>query len=573
MVARSTLKKIAQYSVLGQRLYRAYRRREARQYVPDWERILGSEPGRWEEARRAAASGKRILLATGAGGHPAPPLVDSLLAVALTLRGAAVHFSVCDRALPACLMAEVGLMPPRRLARRGPQSYFCWGCFERADALYAPLSLPVHRQSRYCTSEEVEEAQEVAKSLPLEQIPAHRVDDVAVGEHALAGALRFFARASLDGQAAGEAVLRRYLQAAMLTLFATRRLLRKTDCECVCVNHGIYVPHGIVAEVARREGRRLVAWNVAYRKRCFIFSHSDTYHHTLMNEPAAAWENIPWSAEREDDIVQYLRSRRRGGRDWIAFQSQRPKEERGEISRDLAGIDWDRPCVGMLTNVAWDAQLHYPANVFRNMFEWLVQTVEFFAKRDDLQLIIRVHPAEVSGDIPSRQKSADELRTAFPQWPRNVFVIPPSSRVSTYAVMDACNAVIIYGTKTGVELTSMGIPVIVAGEAWIRNRGVTIDARSREEYFRTLERLPFPSRMEPTLVERARKYAYHFFFRRMIPVDQVAPTGVEPPFHIAAKDLRAFEPGRSKGLDVICDGILTGSPFIYPAEEYGIGRE
>jgi len=25
-----------------------------------------------------------------------------------------------------------------------------------------------------------------------------------------------------------------------------------------------------------------------------------------------------------------------------------------------------------------------------------------------------------------------------------------------------------------------------------------------------------------------------------------------------------------KGLDVICDGILHGSPFIYPAEELGL---
>ena len=39
-------------------------------------------------------------------------------------------------------------------------------------------------------------------------------------------------------------------------------------------------------------------WNVAYRKRRFIFSHDDTYHHTLMTEPRDYWEQMPLSAAR-----------------------------------------------------------------------------------------------------------------------------------------------------------------------------------------------------------------------------------------------------------------------------------
>lgn len=87
-----------------------------------------------------------------------------------------------------------------------------------------------------------------------------------------------------------------------------------------------------------------------------------------------------------------------------------------------------------------------------------------------------------------------------------------------------CNAVIIYGTKTGVELTSMGIPVIVAGEAWIRNKGITIDVKSKEGDIKILDQLSLSERMNNKLIERARKYAYHFFFRRMIPLPQMKPT-------------------------------------------------
>ena len=48
------------------------------------------------------------------------------------------------------------------------------------------------------------------------------------------------------------------------------------------------------------------------------------------------------------------------------------------------------------------------------------------------------------------------------------------------------------------------------------------------------------------------------------------PTGVWPPYDVGIESLEDLLPGRSPGLDVICEGNLEGRPFIYPAEEFGI---
>jgi hypothetical protein len=183
-------------------------------------------------------------------------------------------------------------------------------------------------------------------------------------------------------------------------------------------------------------------------------------------------------------------------------------------------------------------------------------------------LVIRVHPAEITAELPSRQLVVEEIDKAFPILPPNIFVISPESKMNTYALMDNCNSVVIYGTKTGVELTSFGIPVIVAGEAWIRNKGITIDPESQRDYFKILDRLPFNDRMSEEQKQRARKYAYHFFFRRMIPVEVVRPTDGNPSFVLAVENLAELLPGKNPGLDVICNGILSGKDLIYEDEKF-----
>jgi hypothetical protein len=267
----------------------------------------------------------------------------------------------------------------------------------------------------------------------------------------------------------------------------------------------------------------------------------------------------------EDEVMDYLKSRWHGTKDWIWFH-EKPEEDLASIAAEL-GVDFNRPCIGMLTNVMWDAQLHYRANAFPNMLEWVIQTIRYFIERPELQLLIRVHPAEIRGTLPSRQPLVAEIQRVFPNLPKNIIVIPPESHVSTYAVMSQCDTVIIYGTKTGVELTSMGIPTIVAGEAWIRNKGITRDATTPAQYFEMLDELPQRQRLDERVTERARKYAYHFFFRRMIPLSFMKESKVGAPFRLELDSIEQLLPGRDLGLDVICDGIMNGKEFIYPAEQ------
>jgi hypothetical protein len=528
---------------------------------PDWKPLVGARRSLWDSARNAAQGGPRVLMATAIGSYAHGIALESALAAALTFRGAEVHALLCDGAMTACAECEASFYPDiGKFARQGPARDLCRDCAWPAERVYSQLGIRVHKYSDWLTSEDRLEARRLATSIRFDDVAAFTFDGLAIGEHATAGALRFFASGSLRDEPHGAAVLRRYLESSLLTAMATRRLMRSITFTSAVFTHGIYVPWGIVGEVARREGVHVSTWNVAYRKRRFIFSHEDTYHHTLLTEPHAQWPDLTISEALHRDLMQYLASRREGVFDWIVFH--RPnRQTTDEIARQ-AGIDPDKPVIGLLTSVTWDAQLHYPSNAFPNMLEWLVQTCEYFATRPDLQLLIRVHPAEISGFPQSRQPILRELRKRLPALAANIIVVPPESGMSTYALMSLCNSVIIYSTKTGVELTSVGIPVVVAGEAWIRNKGLTHDASTPAEYFRILERLPFAARLGPSQLARARRYAYHFFFNRMLPLPFIEPKAGFPIYRLKLDSLEQLLPGGSPGLDTICDGILGGRPFV-----------
>jgi hypothetical protein len=540
------------------------RRRRAARWLTRWRELPASGA-----PVEAPLETRKILLGTDVGGHLNGTVLEAALGAALRLRGHEVDMLLCDGVLPACLECTYVQLEPDRMARGGPQSSLCGYCYRTGARSVEGLDIRTHAFSSLLTAADRAEARSLAAGVTHDEVGQLQVDGLRVGEHALAGTLRYFARATLGDTAQELVILRRYVEAAVITVRAAQALLRREKYDVAVFHHGIYVPQGLLGEVCRAEGVRVVNWNPGYRSRTFIFSHDNTYHHTLMDEPTSTWESEGWDETREAQVLDYLESRWSGTRDWIYFHRE-PQHDVEEIEREV-GIDFSaRPTIGLLTNVMWDAQLHYPANAFPSMHAWIVETVRWFAEHPELQLLIRVHPAEITGWLPSRQQVVNEINREFPELPENVFIVGPGSQVSTYAAMLECDSVIIFGTKTGVELTSLGVPVIVAGEAWIRGKGVTRDVTSRASYAEILSTLPIKDRMSEAQTRRARQYAYHFFFRRMIPLEFMEPSGVDIPVYWASvRDLADLAPGASIGLDVVCSGIVDGTPFVYPADRVG----
>ena len=502
----------------------------------------------------------KVLIATSTGGHRAAIEMELVLTASLKVRGVHVMSLLCDGVLSACQMCEPRLFPNvKTFAKHGPIA-LCESCFLSGKSKYFDLDIESKLYSNYLHMVDYQKIDELLASVSVENIHDYKIGVVPIGEHAKAGTLRYFARGTIPKTEHATNVYKRYFKASLLTYFMINNFLDEEKIDVAVFHHGIYVPQGILTDTFKSRNVRVVNWNVAYRENCFIFSHNNTYHHTLMHEDKRNWEELQWSDTLEDKITTYLEDRRRGTQDWTSFVGD-PVFNKEKIIASL-GCDAKRPQVLCLSNVIWDAQLHYPENAFKDMIEWVNVTIEYFVERPDLDLIIRIHPAEIRGSVPTRQPLEFEILKKFPKLPKNIFLVKPENNISTYSLAEISNCALIYGTKMGVELAARSLPVIVAGEAWIRNKGLTIDVKDKIEYLLQLEKLPFQKKLTEKQTTLAKKYAYHFFFQRMIPVNCFSRDGKIQPYKFTGSVMDLVE-GSDPGLDVICDGITNGAPFVY----------
>jgi hypothetical protein len=145
------------------------------------------------------------------------------------------------------------------------------------------------------------------------------------------------------------------------------------------------------------------------------------------------------------------------------------------------------------------------------MADWMERTVRFFADRSEVQLVIRIHPAETWTVGPS---VTGIIRGVLPELPPHIRVFGPTEKVNTYDLMDITDLALVYTTTAGLEMATRGIPVLVSGLAQYRKKGFTLDADTWEEYFLALDRalkdLP-GSRLTPNQIERAWNYTYFYF--------------------------------------------------------------
>jgi hypothetical protein len=303
-------------------------------------------------------------------------------------------------------------------------------------------------------------------------------------------------------------------------LFAAERfyaLLQDTKPEAVIVPNGTIQELAAAYRVAKFAGVPVTTYEFSDQKDCIWMAQNSEI---MRQETRSIWEtrkNKPLTEQQRNRIEALYKAKVQGDlfenfvRHW-----QSSKREGGNKVKQTLGLD-DRPMVLLATNVLGDS-LTLGRQVFsKTMAEWIERSVEYFAKRNDIQLVIRIHPGETLTHGPSM---VDVVNAVLPQLPEHIHLIGPSEKVNTYDLIEMADLGLVYTTTTGMEMAMSGVPVVVAGVTHYKNNGFTFDPQTYPEYFELLDKIlnqPANYRLSKEQVDLAWRYAYTFFFEFSLP--------------------------------------------------------
>jgi hypothetical protein len=482
------------------------------------------------------ANGKRVLvLALRMWTHHTT--YESVIAQALRLRGTDVALLTCGGGQPIC---EVGW--GRRVSPRP-----CDRCAYFTDRVASRGAFQVMRlgdEFPWGTSPNRAPAE-------LDGSPGIIAPDAAVASVAW-----FTKSADAERTRDGAAVERDFGISVAAVEAAFGRILDRFRPDVVFALNGLFAAERAVRAVAADRGVRVVTYEIAPRKEALVFGQTSAAPEMVMDGLAEDQSSRALSKLESEALDALLQARVTGESAHERYFDEQLKHD-GETVRSALAIAPGMRVVSAFSNLAWDTALLGNDVAYESQFDWLAHASKIVAARDDTVLVIRVHPAESRWG--TGQPVEAELAHRVGDLPRNVLLVRPDEPLSSYGLLAITDLALCYTTTVGLEAAVRGIPVAVGGRTHYRGRGFSIDVDSRGDLEKAIGERPA---MSPEQVELARRYAFAFFFRLMIPFKQVRiVNGRLAEVPESAEDLL---PSRDPYLDFVCDRIIDGGDFFLP---------
>jgi hypothetical protein len=286
---------------------------------------------------------------------------------------------------------------------------------------------------------------------------------------------------------------------------------RKPDV--VLIPNGLILEMGIVFRAARSLGIPAVTYEFNDQREQIWLAQNSSIMQQDTDYLVEARCHLPMTDSMFEHVAD-LENARRGARVWGKSKRlwQYVSSQGADTTRKMLGLD-ERPVVMLAANVLGDS-LTLGRDIFASsMTEWITKTVQYFARRTDVQLVIRVHPGEKL--VPQAKSMGTVVREALPEIPGHIHVIGALDPINTYDLIEIADVGLAYTTTVGLETAMNRRPVISCGQTHYRGRGFTLDPNTWEEYFATLEKIlaDIPAhQLTEKQTEYAWNYAHRFFF-------------------------------------------------------------
>ena len=131
----------------------------------------------------------------------------------------------------------------------------------------------------------------------------------------------------------------------------------------------------------------------------------------------------------------------------------------------------------------------YPGKVFKNQFEWVLETINWVKSRPELTLVVRLHPR----DLPNKRESV--LSEQFSRWqailadlPQNVVINQPAQDISFREACSISDVLVTGWSSTAIEAMLLDKPVVTYDRKLVGfPEDIHLTGDSKETYLANLE--------------------------------------------------------------------------------------
>jgi Capsule polysaccharide biosynthesis protein len=348
---------------------------------------------------------------------------------------------------------------------------------------------------------------------------------VRVGRLAVSTALRGTYRGFLDVQVLEDRErLVDAVACGMASADAARKILQQFNPDLALFVDTSYSPFGELFDCCIRNNVETIQWQQAHKSNALIFkrySLENWLEHpsSLSSESWHFVRDMKWTEDHPKQLDHELYSTYASG-DWysvVGTQFDKTIVDAARL-RERLGLNPHKKTAVIFPHILWDAALFWGKCLFRDFEEWLLETVRAARENDQVNWVIKIHPANqrLRELLSFRGEPAEvtALQKHMGSLPSHISLIPPESDISSYSlfsIMDYC--ITVRGT-IGMEAARLGIPVVTGGTGLYDNKGFTIDSETREEYLRKIRNIQSIPKLSSAQQELAERFAYANFLMR-----------------------------------------------------------
>lgn len=512
-----------------------------------------------ERRRRRATVDAMAAQTPSAAGHPPRILIFSLrgawyphtaweavIAHALRLRGAAVHVFNCGGRMPIC---EVNF-------RHADARVACAECRLYPESLVGGFGLDRTWLAAYLTDADRREIDAAIDRLPPAAYDAWVFDDRPIGSLVRNSVLWFVRKSRVDLETSDAKVYRDFLVAGAQIARAAPRLLAAVRPDVIVELNGLFFAEQILNTFVPATCR-VATYEAGWRMNSLGFDWLSDRGFADVDAAWHEWKDHALSAAESATLDAWI-ARRRGGDMQRDFYVRFDAAAAAQVLTAI-GLRPGVPTAVLFTNLVWDTAVFGRDIGFSSITEWLQASIEWFRAHPDRQLVIRIHPAEdLRPSQESKEKLSDIVRAIA--LPPNVAFVPSAATVSSYALMEAASAVMVYTSTAGLEAALYGKPVLVGARVYYADRGFTREVRDAASFGAAIGDALAQATLTAGERELARRFAYLLLFRFLHDVPVVKQRPRTLPL-LDPAEVAELLPGARADVDALMDALLHGGPL------------